>query len=225
MIKQKLTEQAIPHQMADEKPPHGDHAVLVLDDDPSILTGLERLLTAHGYSVRLHVHADDFFSAGLPSVPACLLLDNQLGEGMTGVQVHAELLHRGWFIPTVFLTAHWNVQLVVDVMRAGADDFLTKPFDPAELVAAVALALQRFHARQQRENRAAAARAKVASLTPRELEIVTLVVTGMLNKEIAEQLDLALITVKVHRGHAMRKLGAGNPAELVHIAELAGINS
>lgn len=201
----------------------GDHAVLVLDDDRFIRTGLERLLTAHGYRVRLHAEPEELFRDGLPSVPACLLLDNQLGDGMTGVQVHGELLRRGWFIPTVFLTAHWNVQLVVNAMRAGADGFLTKPFDPAELVDAVALALQRSQAKQQKEFATAEARARVAALTPREREIVRLVVEGLLNKEIADQLDLALITVKVHRGRAMHKLGAGNPAELVHIAELAGL--
>ena len=202
---------------------NGEHAVLVLDDDRFIRTGLERLLTAHGYHVRLHAEPDELFRVGLPTVPACLLLDNQLGDGMSGVQVHEELLRRGWFIPTVFLTAHWNVQLVVNAMRSGADGFLTKPFDPAELVDAVALALQRSRARQQKEFAVAEARAKVASLTPREREIVRLVDQGMLNKEIADQLDLALITVKVHRGRAIHKLGAGNSAELVHIAELAGI--
>jgi len=204
---------------------NGEHAVLVLDDDRFIRTGLERLLSAHGYKVRLHAEPEGLFRDGLPSVPSCLLLDNQLGEGMTGVQVHEELLRRGWFIPTVFLTAHWNVQLVVNAMRAGADGFLTKPFDPAELVDAVALALQRSRTKQQGEFAAAEARVRVASLTPREREIVRLVVTGLLNKEIADQLDLALITVKVHRGRAMHKLGAGNPAELVHIAELAGLTS
>jgi FixJ family two-component response regulator len=203
----------------------GEHAVIVLDDDRFIRTGLERLLTAHGYRVRLHAEPEELFRLGLPAVPACLLLDNQLGEGMTGVQVHEELLHRGWFIPTVFLTAHWNVQLVVNAMRAGADGFLTKPFDPAELVDAVALALQRSRARQQKEFAAAEARVRVAALTPRERDIVRLVVEGMLNKEIADHLDLALITVKVHRGRAMHKLGAGNPAELVHIAELSGLTS
>ena len=119
----------------------GDHAVLVLDDDRFIRVGLERLLAAHGYKVRLHAEPDELFRDGMPQVPACLLLDNQLGEGMTGVEVHEELLRRGWFIPTVFLTAHWNVQLVVNAIRAGADGFLTKPFDPTELVDAVALAL------------------------------------------------------------------------------------
>ncbi len=203
----------------------GDHAVLVLDDDRFIRTGLDRLLSAHGYKVRLHAEPDELFRDGLPSVPSCLLLDNQLGECMTGVQVHEELLRRGWFIPTVFLTAHWNVQLVVNAMRAGADGFLTKPFDPDELVDAVALALQRSRTKQQGEFAAAEARVRAASLTPRERDIVTLVVSGLLNKEIADQLDLALITVKVHRGRAMHKLGAGNPAELVHIAGLAGITS
>ena len=201
----------------------GDHAVLVLDDDRFIRVGLERLLAAHGYKVRLHAEPDELFRNGMPQVPACLLLDNQLGEGMTGVEVHEELLRRGWFIPTVFLTAHWNVQLVVNAIRAGADGFLTKPFDPTELVDAVALALQRSRSNRQGEFAAAEARVRVASLTPRERDIVRLVVEGMLNKEIADQLDLALITVKVHRGRAMRKLAAGNPAEMVHIAELGAI--
>lgn len=202
---------------------NGEHAVLVLDDDRFIRAGLERLLAAHGYKVRLHAEPDELFRNGMPRVPACLLLDNQLGEGMTGVEVHGELLRRGWFIPTVFLTAHWNVQLVVNAIRAGADGFLTKPFDPTELVDAVALALQRSRSNRQGEFLAADARVRVASLTPRERDIVRLVVEGMLNKEIADHLDLALITVKVHRGRAMRKLAAGNPAEMVHIAELGCI--
>ncbi|MEI6604231.1 MAG: response regulator [Verrucomicrobiota bacterium] len=202
---------------------NGEHAVLVLDDDRFIRAGLERLLAAHGYKVRLHAEPDELFRNGMPRVPACLLLDNQLGEGMTGVEVHGELLRRGWFIPTVFLTAHWNVQLVVNAIRAGADGFLTKPFDPTELVDAVALALQRSRSNRQGEFLAADARVRVTSLTPRERDIVRLVVEGMLNKEIADHLDLALITVKVHRGRAMRKLAAGNPAEMVHIAELGCI--
>lgn len=201
-----------------------DHAVLVLDDDRSILTGLERLLTAHRYQVRLFSEPDDFFRAGLPRVPACLLLDNQLGNGMTGVQVHAEMQRRGWIIPTVFVTAHWNVQSVVTAMRAGADGFLTKPYDPVELVEAVAQALQRARTLHRDGLLAADARARVASLTAREREIVSCVIAGLLNKEIADQLDIALVTVKVHRGRAMRKLGAGNPAELARIATLAGIS-
>jgi FixJ family two-component response regulator len=202
---------------------HGDHAVLVLDDDASILSGLERLLTAHGYRVRLHAEPDQFFRAGVPGCPACLLLDNQLGNGRTGVEVHAEMQRRGWDIPTVFVTAHWDVQTVVRVMRAGADDFIAKPYDPAELMAAVARALQRARTNQRTGLLATETRAKAACLTPREREIVRLVVTGLLNKEIADQLALALVTVKIHRGRAMRKLGAGNPADLARLAALAGI--
>jgi FixJ family two-component response regulator len=130
----------------------------------------------------------------------------------------------GWDIPTVFLTAHWNVQSVVNAMRAGADGFLTKPFDPAQLLDEVSKALERARARQQDGEHATAARAKAALLTEREREVVKLVVRGLLNKEIADQLDLALVTVKVHRGRAMQKLGAGNPAELARIASLAGLH-
>ena len=200
-----------------------DHAVLVLDDDKSVLNGLERLLTAQGYRVSLYSEAEEFFRAGPPPIPACLILDNQLNDGMTGLQVHSEMQRRGWEIPTVFLTAHWNVQSVVDALRAGAAGFLTKPFDPAELVDAVAQALERARVRQRDGQQALDARARVASLTVRERQIVALVVAGLLNKEIAEKLDLALVTVKVHRARAMRKLGAGNAAELARIAALGGV--
>lgn len=197
--------------------------MVVLDDDHAILDSLERLLTPHGYQVRLHAEPADFFSAGLPPVPACLLLDHQLTGGVTGVQVHAELVRRGWFIPTVFLTAHWNVQVVVNAMRAGADGFLTKPFDPAELVDAVAQAVQHARTKQQNDLKATTARLRAAKLTPREREIVRLIVAGFLSKEIADLLNIALVTVKVHRGRAMHKLGAGNSVNLVHLATLADI--
>jgi len=201
----------------------GGHLVFVLDDDPSVLRGLERLLKARGYTVATFQEAEAFFEALPPSLPACLILDNQLGDGITGLGVHAELQRRGWFIPTVFLTAHWNVQSVVQAMRAGADGFLTKPFDPDELVQAVADALARASARHDELSQAVDARSFATSLTSREREIVKLVVAGLINKEIADRLNLALVTVKVHRGRAMRKLGAGNAAELARIAGLAGL--
>ncbi len=206
-----------------ERAAPADHMVLVLDDDQAILRGLQRLLTAHGYCVRVHSEPDDFFRAGMPTVPSCLILDNQLGNCMTGVEVHAELQRRAWDIPTVFVTAHWNVQSVVDAMRAGADGYLTKPYDPEALVAAVAQALQRGLAQRKDGQLAAEARARAALLTPREREIVQFVIAGLINKEIADRLNLAVITVKIHRGQAMRKLHAGNPAELARLAVLAGI--
>jgi len=200
-----------------------DHLVLVLDDDPSMVSGLDRLLTSHGYKVRLHQNPDTFFSEGLPSVPACLLLDINLNHGKSGIEVHAELLRRGWHLPTIFLTGHWNVQEVVNAIRAGADGFLTKPFDPCELLAAVAEALERANSSQEQRLQGAEAKARAATLTNREREVVCMVIAGKLNKEIASELSLALITVKVHRGRAMKKLGAGNAAELARIANLAGL--
>ena len=195
--------------------------VLVLDDDRLVRTDLERLLKTHGFGVRLHAEPQELLRHGLPTVPACLLLDNRLDKAMTGVDVHEELLRRDWSIPTVFVAADWNVPMVVNAMRAGADGFLTKPFNPAEVVDTVASALQRSSAKQQQGTSVVAARLKLASLTPREREIVRMVITGMLNKEIADALDLALITVKVHRSHAMKKLGVANPAGLARLVRLA----
>ena len=199
--------------------------VIVLDDERSIRDGLERLLTGRGFRVRLHATPEDFFRAGLPDEPACLLLDNQLGDGMTGVGVHAELQRLGWNLPTVFVTGNWNVKGVVHAIRTGADDFLTKPYDPEELVTAVTQALQRALAQRRDQSQTAAVRARVATLTPRECDIVRLILDGSINKEIADHLDISVVTVKVYRGRAMRKLNAGNVAELVRIATLAGLTS
>lgn len=201
----------------------GDPIVLILDDDPALVASVEQLLVGQGLRVRAHTETDDFFQAGLPPAPACLLLDNQLGAGLSGVQVHEEILRRGWFIPTVFLTGSWDLQMVVKVMRTGADGFLAKPFDPRDLLKEVKQALQRARTDFQNGFKAADARARAATLTQREHDIVALVTEGLRNKEIAAELNLAEITVKVHRARAMEKLNAGNPADLAHLAALAGI--
>jgi len=198
------------------------HQVMVLDDDKAVLVSLERLLEANGFSVRTHLTPEEFFRSGLPTVPACLLLDQHLGPAK-GTDVHAEMQRLGWNIPTVFLTADWDTHTVVRAMRNGADDYLTKPFDPDELLRAVKRCLERAAETLVADESQARIRARVASLTPREREIVGHVVSGMLNKQIADLLDLALVTVKVHRGRAMRKLGARNPAELAHIIANTGL--
>lgn len=203
--------------------PGSDHMVVVLDDDPSVLKSLGHLLTHHGYKVRLHQDPDSFFNSGLPEFPACLLLDNNLNHGSSGIEVHAELVRRDWNLPTIFLTGHWDVQAVVNAIRAGADGYLTKPYEPSELLANVKEALQHSQANHQHDLLAAEAKARAATLTKREREVCRLITAGNLNQEIADQLNLALITVKVHRGRSMKKLGAGNAADLARIANLAGM--
>lgn len=197
--------------------------VLVLDDDRSILSSLERLLTTLGHVVWVFSKPEQLIVHGEPIAPACLLLDNQLGEKVRGVDVHADLRQRGWEIPTVFITAHWDVRLVVEVMRAGADGFITKPYHPEELVDAVGQALRRSAQSVRISSHAHEARVRASTLTSRERDVVTLVASGLLNKEIADRLGIALVTVKVHRGRAMLKLGARNPAELSLIASQAGL--
>lgn len=194
-----------------------------MDNDPSVRKGLMRFLSDHDYDVRLFDKPEKFFAYGQPESPSCLLLDNQLGGGETGVEVHAEIVRRGWYIPTVFLTAHWNVKTIVDVLRAGADGFLTKPYDPVELLEAVDQAIIRSRRALLEKTDSIRVRAKFEALTKREIEVVRLVVAGLLNKEIADKLGIALVTVKVHRGRAMKKLGAGNPASLAKLAAEAGI--
>jgi FixJ family two-component response regulator len=196
--------------------------VLVLDDDATVLTSLERLLVANGYAVRTHSTPETFFASGPPAGVACLLLDQNLGP-VKGTDVHAEMHRRGWALPTVFITADWNRETVVQVMRTGADDFLIKPYDPEELLQIVNRCLAHSRASLQTNQTRARLCARAATLTPRERTIVTHVVSGMLNKQIADRLGLALVTVKVHRARAMQKLGAKTAAELARLVGQIGL--
>jgi FixJ family two-component response regulator len=196
--------------------------VLVLDDDVGVLRSLARLLGAHGYAVRTHSSAEDMFMTGQPNVPACLLLDHHLG-GTKGTEVHAEMQRRGWNLPTVFLTADWDIHTVVRAMRGGADNYLAKPYDPGELLQVVKQALERGATRGLHQYDIDEYRLRAAQLTTRERVIISLVAKGMLNKQIADHLQLAVVTVKLHRGRAMQKLHASNAAELGRIAMLLGL--
>jgi len=197
--------------------------VIILDNDRSILASLGRLLPAHGYAVRTHDNHEDFLRAGQPEGPACLILDYQLDGDVTGTAVHAEMHSRGWKLPTIFLTGHGTIPLVVRTMREGADGFLTKPCDPQQLLLEIDRALARSRALVKERAEHNRLLDLAATLTPREREVVILIVAGHLNKEVADLLGIALITVKVHRGRAMHKLGAGNAAELAQLAIRAGI--
>jgi len=198
------------------------HQVLVLDDDQAVLVSLARLLETNGYAVQLHASPETFFAGGMPPGPACLLLDQNLGA-TKGTEVHAEMQRRGWMLPTVFITADWDTHTVVRAMRSGADDYLTKPYNPDELLQIVERCLARSRQALKEDDALSQLRARADTLTPRERSIVTLVVSGLLNKQIADQLGLALITVKVHRARAMQKLGARNAAELARISAQVGL--
>ena len=200
-----------------------DHLVIALDDDPSILSSLQLLLADHGHPLRTHGSSEDFFCAAPPEVPACLLLEQQLGGGVRGTDVFTEMHRRGWNLPTIFLTAHGNIPLVVEAMRAGADGFLSKPYDPGQLLGEIDRALDRSRSLADEHRKLHDLQERAATPTRREREILGMVVDGNLNKEIADLLGIALITVKIHRGRVMHKLGAGNPAELGRLAIQAGI--
>lgn len=196
------------------------HSVFVLDNDSATISKIKVLLESFGITVKCFNQADRLLASKPPAYPSCLILDSDLGDGIDGLDVHSQLLESGWSTPTLFLTACRDVRAVVKAMLNGANNYLTKPFDPDELVEAVFNALEHSRDSLRKSESAAHARCLVSTLTAREREVVNLVVSGHLNKEIASKLNIALVTVKVHRGRAMRKLSAGNSAELAHIITL-----
>lgn len=198
-----------------------DHMVLMLDGDAS--AEMADLLAAQGYHVHRYREPAALLDMAAPVTPSCLILGHPLGDGSSGLDVHAELRRRGWTVPTVFVTANWDVPTVVRAIRAGADEFLATPCEPQDLFDAVASALKRARLQARGEDPPDGPLRRAAALTPRERAIVRMVVAGMLNKEIASELDLALVTVKLDRSRAMRKLGAANATDLARIAALAGI--
>jgi RNA polymerase sigma factor (sigma-70 family) len=197
--------------------------VVVVDDDASFCKALERLLRSAGYRAELYASPELFLERLPADGPGCVLLDLSL-PGRSGLEVQEVLnrSERAW--PIIFITGHGDIPSSVRAMKAGALDFLTKPFDAEQLLGAVEQGIARDAAqRTAQEERRELAR-RVATLTPREREVFALVVTGLMNKQIAKQLGTTEKTIKVHRSHVMEKLDVGSLAELVHLADRLGIH-
>jgi FixJ family two-component response regulator len=195
--------------------------VFVVDDDDSVLKALGRLLRSHQFRAETFASAREFLLRDRPNTPGCLVLDVRM-PGLDGLELQHKLNEVNADLPIIFITGHGDVPMSVRAMKAGAVDFLPKPFEDQDLVGAVRLAIANdVQARLRRADAAGIGR-RVESLTPREREVMALVVTGLLNKQIGRELGVTEKTVKVHRGQVMRKMAAGSLAELVRMAEKAG---
>lgn len=195
--------------------------VYVVDDDESIRRAMTRLFRSAGFLVYTFGSADEFLAATLTDGLTCLLLDLKI-PGKSGDELHQELLQRGVDLPIVFLTGHGDVFSAVQAMKRGAIDFLSKPVNNERLLDTVRQAINNLADRQRQSLEVREFEKRVQSLTSREKEIMLLVITGMLNKQIAIQLGITETTVKVHRGRVMEKTGMTSAAELVRICECAG---
>ena len=198
--------------------------VSVVDDDPSVRRSLARLVKGAGYRVEAYASAHEFLSRPPEEGPACLLLDVRM-PGLTGLDLQETLAIAAHSTSIVFITGYRDVRASVKAMKAGAVDFLTKPVDDQELLGAIERAVARASAARQEEDRVTEIRERIKTLTPREAEVFALVVTGMLNKQIAFDLGVSEKMVKVHRGRVMEKMRAGSLAELVRLADEGGVIS
>src|ERR1700736_2212000 len=192
--------------------------VFVVDDDPSVRRAIKLLLESIGLEVELFGSAQEFLPRGPTKGPGCLILDVRL-PGVSGLDFQRQLSETKINIPIIFISAHGDVPMTVRAMKAGAIEFLTKPFRDQDLLDAVQVALERDRARRQREVEIATLRERFASLSPREREVIAMVVSGMPNKQTAAEIGITENTVKVHRSRAMEKMQAQSLADLVKMVE------
>jgi FixJ family two-component response regulator len=196
--------------------------VFVVDDDASMCQALARLFQSVQLRAEVFASPQEFLESDRPNVPSCLVLDVRL-PGVSGLDFQAELAKADVRIPIVFITGHGDIPMTVRAMKAGAIDFLAKPFRDQDLLDAVTAAIQRDQKRREHEKAVADLKAHCGSLTAREREIMALVASGLMNKQIAAEIGLSEITVKIHRGHLMKKMGARSVADLVRMAEALGV--
>ena len=198
--------------------------VIIVDDDPGIRESVESLLRSVGLQVKALASAPEFLKEGRPEGPACLVLDVRL-PGRSGLDFQRELAAANIHVPIIFITGYGDIPMTVQAIKGGAIEFLTKPFRDQDLLDAIQLGLARDHAWLENERAIAALRARFETLTPREREVMAMVVTGRLNKQIAFDIGISEITVKVHRGQVMRKMEAASLPDLARMADKLNITT
>lgn len=196
--------------------------VMVVDDDPSVRRALINLFESVGLRVAAFGSAPEILQSKPPEVPSCLVLDIRL-PGLSGLDLQADLAKANIHTPIIFITGHGDIPMTVRAMKSGAVDFLTKPMRDQDILDAVQAAIQRDRKRREIEKMVSNVRSRFESLTPRERDVLSLVASGKMNKNVAAELGLAEITVKIYRGQIMRKMGAKSLAELVKMNEALGI--
>jgi FixJ family two-component response regulator len=201
-----------------------DAGVAIVEDDPSVRDGLDSLFRSVGLKVTLFRSAAEFLKTAAHEPVACLVVDIRL-PGMSGLDFQAELARADVQIPIVFMTGHGDIEMSVKAMKAGAVDFLEKPFRDQDMLDAVAAAIERDRRRRESDDAAVMVKSAYETLTPRERQVMALVTAGLMNKQIAAEIGLSEITVKIHRGHVMKKMGARSLADLVRMAERLPIRS
>ena len=198
--------------------------IFIVDDDASVRDAISNLLDAVGLRTKSFASVEAFWKEPRPDVASCLILDVRL-PGASGLEFQQTLIKHGVSVPIIFITAHGDVPMTSRAMKAGAIEFLMKPFQKDELLAAVRHGLERDRVRREQDAEVSALKAKVAQLSQREREVMDLVVTGLINKEVGARLGLSEVTVKIHRGRVMQKMDAASLAELVRMADKLSLHS